>query len=96
MMPWSIFSRHSLRAKNKPGLIGLFIHAVKTGQKLSLTKPGYGWKEWADEAIKRRLSDIRTLMTAISWCISHWAAKNCGVGYGHCHGRRLSALLVGE
>ena len=40
--------------KNKPG-IGLFIHAVKTGQKLSLTKPGCGWKEWADEAIKRRL-----------------------------------------
>ena len=30
--------------KNKPG-IGLFIHAVKTGQKLSLTKPGCGWKE---------------------------------------------------
>ncbi|WP_009630448.1 hypothetical protein [Synechocystis sp. PCC 7509] len=40
--------------KNKPG-IGLFIHAVKTGQKPSLTKPGCGWKEWADEAIKRRL-----------------------------------------
>ena len=55
MMPWSIFSRHSLRAKNKPGMIGLFIHAVKTGQKLSLTKPGCGWKEWADEAIRRRL-----------------------------------------
>ncbi len=40
--------------KNRPG-IGLFIHAVKTGQKPSLTKPGCGWKEWADEAIKRRL-----------------------------------------
>ena len=40
--------------KNKPG-IGLFIHAVKSGQKPSLTKPGCGWKEWADEAIKRRL-----------------------------------------
>lgn len=40
--------------KNKPG-IGLFIHAVKSGQKPSLTKPGCGWKEWADEAVKRRL-----------------------------------------
>ena len=40
--------------KNKPG-IGLFIHAVKTGQKLSLIRPGCGWKEWADEATKRRL-----------------------------------------
>ncbi len=40
--------------KNKPG-IGLFIHAVKSGQKPSLTKPGCGWKEWADEATKRRL-----------------------------------------
>jgi hypothetical protein len=40
--------------KNKPGM-GLFIHAVKSGQKPSLTKPGCGWKEWADEAIKRRL-----------------------------------------
>ncbi len=40
--------------KNRPG-IGLFIHAVKSGQKPSLTKPGCGWKEWADEAIKRRL-----------------------------------------
>jgi hypothetical protein len=54
MMLWSIFNRHLLRAKNKPG-IGLFIHAVKSGQKPSLTKPGCGWKEWADEAIKRRL-----------------------------------------
>lgn len=42
--------------KNKPG-IGLFIHAVKSGQKPSLTKPGCGWKEWADEAIKRRLME---------------------------------------
>ncbi len=40
--------------KNKPG-IGLFIHTVRTGQKPSLTKPGCGWKEWADEALKRRL-----------------------------------------
>ncbi len=40
--------------KNKPG-IGLFINAVKSGQKPSLTTPGCGWKEWADEAIKRRL-----------------------------------------
>ena len=40
--------------KNKPG-IGLFIHAIKSGQKPSLTKPGCGWKEWADEAIKRQL-----------------------------------------
>ncbi len=40
--------------KNKPG-IGLFIHAAKTGQKPSLTKAGCGWKEWADEATKRRL-----------------------------------------
>lgn len=42
--------------KNKPG-IGLFIHAVKSGQKPSLTKPGSGWKEWADEAVKRRLME---------------------------------------
>ena len=48
------FQQASATWKNKPG-IGLFIHAVKTGQKLSLTKPGCGWKEWADEAIKRRL-----------------------------------------
>lgn len=33
------------------------IHAVKTGQKPSLTKPGCGWKEWADEAVKRRLME---------------------------------------
>jgi hypothetical protein len=42
--------------KNRPE-IGLFIHAVKSGQKPSLTKPGSGWKEWADEAIKRRLME---------------------------------------
>ncbi len=42
--------------KNRPG-IGLFIHAVKSGQKPSLTKPGCGWKEWADEAVKRRLME---------------------------------------
>ncbi len=40
--------------KNKPGNC-LFIHAVKSKQKPSLTKPGCGWKEWADEAVKRRL-----------------------------------------
>ena len=40
--------------KNKPGS-GLFIHAVKSGQKPSFTKPGCGWKEWADEAVKRQL-----------------------------------------
>jgi hypothetical protein len=40
--------------KNKPGF-GLFFHAVKSGQKPSLTKLGCGWKEWADEAIKRQL-----------------------------------------
>lgn len=42
--------------KNRPG-IGLFIHAVKSGQKPSVTKPGCGWKEWADEAVKRRLME---------------------------------------
>jgi len=45
-----------LRAKNRPG-IGLFIHAVKSGQKPSLTKPDCGWKEWADEADKRHLME---------------------------------------
>ena len=29
--------------------------SARLGQKLSLTKPGCGWKEWADEAVKRRL-----------------------------------------
>ncbi len=50
------FQQASATWKNKPG-IGLFIHAVKSGQKPSLTKPGCGWKEWADEAIKRRLME---------------------------------------
>jgi len=40
--------------KNKPG-IGLFISAVNKGMKASLNKPGTGWKEWADEAMRRRL-----------------------------------------
>lgn len=48
------FQQASSTWKNKPG-IGLFIHAVKSGQKPSLTKPGCGWKEWADEATKRQL-----------------------------------------
>ncbi|PSB45028.1 hypothetical protein [Chroococcidiopsis thermalis] len=38
--------------KNKPGL-GLFISAVKSGQKPCPTKPGRGWREWVDEAIRR-------------------------------------------
>lgn len=38
--------------KNKPGL-GLFISALKSGQKPCPTKPGGGWREWADEAIRR-------------------------------------------
>ena len=53
-MLWVFSPARSLRPKNKPG-IGLLIHAAKSGQKPSLTKPGCGWKEWADEAIKRRL-----------------------------------------
>ncbi len=48
------FQQASATWKNKPG-IGLFIHAVKSGQKPSLTKPGCSWKEWADEAVKRQL-----------------------------------------
>ncbi len=40
--------------KNKPGL-GLFISAVNKGAKPSPTQKGGGWKEWADEAIRRRL-----------------------------------------
>lgn len=52
MTLWSI----SAIWKNKPG-IDLFIHAVRSGQKPSLTKPGCGWKEWADEAVKRRLME---------------------------------------
>lgn len=40
--------------KKKPGL-GLFISAVKKGLKSVATKPGGGWGEWANEALKRRL-----------------------------------------
>lgn len=40
--------------KKKPGL-GLFISALKKGLKPCPTKPGGGWGEWANEAIKRRL-----------------------------------------
>jgi len=40
--------------KNKPGL-GLFISAINKGAQPSATKPGGGWKEWADEALRRRL-----------------------------------------
>lgn len=46
--------------KNRPG-IGLFIHAVKSSQKPSLTKPGCGWMEWADEATKRWLMQYSQL-----------------------------------
>ncbi|MUL39533.1 helix-turn-helix domain-containing protein [Gloeocapsopsis dulcis] len=42
--------------KNKPGL-GLFISAVRKGSKPSPTKPGGGWKEWADEAVRRCLME---------------------------------------
>ena len=40
--------------KKKPGL-GLFISAVKKGLKPVPTKPGGGWGDWANEALKRRL-----------------------------------------
>jgi hypothetical protein len=40
--------------KKKPGL-GLFISAVKKGLKPVPTKPGGGWGEWANEALKRQL-----------------------------------------
>jgi DNA-binding transcriptional ArsR family regulator len=40
--------------KNQPGL-GLFISAINKGAQPSATKPGGGWKEWADEALRRRL-----------------------------------------
>jgi hypothetical protein len=40
--------------KKKPGL-GLFISALKKGLKPCPTKPGGGWGEWANEAMKRRL-----------------------------------------
>ena len=53
-MLWVIFKYTISTWKNKPG-IGLFFYAVKSGQKPSFTKPGCGWKEWADEALKRRL-----------------------------------------
>ncbi len=48
------FQQANATWKNRSA-IGLSIYAVKSGQKLSLTKPGCGWKEWADEAVKRRL-----------------------------------------
>jgi len=48
------FKQANATWKNKPG-IGLFICAVNKGMKPSPTKPGGGWKEWADEAIRRRL-----------------------------------------
>jgi hypothetical protein len=40
--------------KKKPGL-GLFISALKKGLKPCPTKPGGGWAEWANEALKRQL-----------------------------------------
>jgi len=40
--------------KKKPGL-GLFISAVKKGLKPVPTKPGGGWGDWANEAMKRQL-----------------------------------------
>ena len=40
--------------KKKPGL-GLFISAVKKGLKPVATKPGGGWGDWANEAMKRQL-----------------------------------------
>ncbi len=40
--------------KKKPGL-GLFISAVKKGLKPVATKPGGGWGDWANEALKRQL-----------------------------------------
>jgi len=48
------FKQANATWKNKPG-IGLFISAVNKGMKPSLTKPGSGWREWADEALRRRL-----------------------------------------
>lgn len=55
LMVWSVFTRAIATCeKNKSG-ISLFFQVVKSGQKPSLTKPGSGWKEWADEATKRRL-----------------------------------------
>lgn len=48
------FKQANATWKNKPG-IGLFISAVNKGMKPSLTKSGSGWREWADEALRRRL-----------------------------------------
>ena len=48
------FKQASTTWKNKPGL-GLFICAINKGAQPSATKPGGGWKEWADEALRRRL-----------------------------------------
>jgi hypothetical protein len=48
------FKQASATWKNKPGL-GLFISAINKGAQPSATKPGGGWKEWADEALRRRL-----------------------------------------
>jgi hypothetical protein len=48
------FKQASTTWKNKPGL-GLFISAINKGAQPSATKPGGGWKEWADEALHRRL-----------------------------------------
>lgn len=48
------FKQANATWKNKPG-IGLFISAINKGMKPSLTKPGSGWREWADEAVRRRL-----------------------------------------
>jgi len=51
---WVYFKQAWVTWSSKPGL-GLFISAVKKGSKPSVTKPGGGWKEWADEATHRRL-----------------------------------------
>ncbi len=40
--------------KKKPGL-GLFISAVKKGLKPVATKPGGGWGDWANEAMRRQV-----------------------------------------
>lgn len=50
------FKQASSTWKNKPGL-GLFISAIKKALKPTPTKPGGGWKEWADEAKRRRLME---------------------------------------
>jgi hypothetical protein len=69
------FKQASTTWKNKPGL-GLFISAINKGAQPSATKPGGGWKEWADEALRRRLmscshswnSDIRPLAKVAMGC----------------------------